>query len=85
MGTDFVLQIKCTIFWLNRGLREYLDLYAPDFPKSTSKYFLHPSTFSLKHPFLEVFLIKTTQIMLKTSQEFQKAALRVVGCQGVEV
>ena len=39
MGTDFFLQVKCTIFWLNIGLRVYLDLYVPDFPKSTSKYF----------------------------------------------
>ena len=40
MYTDFVLQVKCTIFWLNSGLMVYLDLYAPDFPKSTSKYLL---------------------------------------------
>ena len=38
MGTDFVLQVKCTIFWLKRGWRVHLDLYAPDFPKSTSMY-----------------------------------------------
>ena len=38
MNPDFVVQIKCTIFWLNRGLSVNLDLYAPDFPKSTSKY-----------------------------------------------
>ena len=31
-------QVKCTIFWLNRGLRVHLDLYAPDFPKTISKY-----------------------------------------------
>ena len=65
MGTDFVLQVKCTIFWLNRGMRVYLGLYAPDFPKSTSKYFLHLVLFSLKHPILEVFLVKTTKIMKK--------------------
>ena len=28
--TDFVLQIKCTIFWLYIGLRIYFDLYVPD-------------------------------------------------------
>ena len=44
MFTYFVLKVKCTIFWLNRGLMVYLDLYALDFPKSTSKYFLQPST-----------------------------------------
>jgi hypothetical protein len=62
MGTDFALQEKCTIFWLNIGLRVYLDLYVPDFPKSTFKYFLYPSNFSPKHPLLEAFLlIKTPQ------------------------
>ena len=40
MCTDFVCQVKCTISWLNRGLRVYLDLYVLDFPKSTSKYLL---------------------------------------------
>ena len=32
---DFVFQVKCTIFWLNRGLTVYLYLCEPDFPKST--------------------------------------------------
>ena len=38
MDPDFVVQVKYTIFWLNIGLRVYLDLYAPDFSKTTSKY-----------------------------------------------
>ena len=38
MCTDFVLQVKFIIFWLNRGLRVHMDLYAPDFPKIISKY-----------------------------------------------
>ena len=38
MGTDFDLQVKCTLLWPNRGLSVYLDLYAPYFPRSTSKY-----------------------------------------------
>ena len=29
----------CTIFWLNIVLRVYLDLYVPDFQKSTSRYY----------------------------------------------
>ena len=66
MFTDFVLKVKCTIFWLNRGLMVYLDLYAPDFPKSTSKYFLQPSTFNLKHPIFVAILVKNHQIMKKT-------------------
>ena len=45
MDPDFVVPVKYTIFWLNRGLRVYLDVYASDFSKSTSQYFLHPSTF----------------------------------------
>ena len=65
MGTEFVPQGKCTIFWLNRGLRVYLDLYVSDFPKSISKYFLYPSTFYIlvlffipKHPIVEAFLVE---------------------------
>ena len=37
MDPDFVVQVKCIIFWLNWGLRVFLDTYVPDFPKSTSK------------------------------------------------
>ena len=59
MRTDFVLQVKCTIFWLNRGLMVYLDLYAPDFPKSTGSTFYILVLFSLKQTILEVFLVKT--------------------------
>ena len=40
MCTDFVFQVKCTIFWLKRGLRVHLDLYAPEFPNSISKYLI---------------------------------------------
>ena len=32
-GPNFVVEVKCTIFWRNRGLRVCLDLYAPDFQK----------------------------------------------------
>ena len=39
LDTDIVHQVKCTIFWLNIGLGVYLDLYVPDFSKSTSKSF----------------------------------------------
>ena len=42
---DFVLQANFTIFWHSRVLRVHLDLYALDFPKIASQYFLHPSTF----------------------------------------
>ena len=38
MDPDIIVQVKGTIFWPNRGLRVYLDMYAPDFPKSTYKY-----------------------------------------------
>ena len=31
MPTDFVVHAKCTICWLNKGLRVYFDLYLPDF------------------------------------------------------
>ena len=38
MDPDFVVHVKCTIFWLNGGLRVSLDLFARDFPKSSSQY-----------------------------------------------
>ena len=40
MDPDFVVPVKCTIFWMNRGVRVYLDLYAPDFSKSYYKSFV---------------------------------------------
>ena len=47
MVADFVIVVKCTIFWLNRGLMGYLDFYVPDFPKSISNYFFSsPKCFS---------------------------------------
>ena len=60
MGTDFVLQVKCIIFWLNIGLRVYLDLFVADCQKSTCKYFfLYPSTFKSKTPYFgDVFVNK---------------------------
>ena len=39
-GTDFVCQVKCTIFWLKRGLNVHLNLFLPDFSKSTFEYLL---------------------------------------------
>ena len=33
MDCDYVFQVKCTIFWLNRGVRVYFNLYAPDFSR----------------------------------------------------
>ena len=36
---DFVFWVKHTIFWLNRGLRVYFDLYAPTLLNTTYKYF----------------------------------------------
>ena len=34
-----------TIFWLNRGLRVYFDLYAPNFPKKYLKVLIVPKYF----------------------------------------
>ena len=36
LDPDFILHVKFTIFWLNKGLRVYLDLHVLDFPKNTS-------------------------------------------------
>ena len=33
MHYHFIVQVKCTIFCLIRGLRVYFDLCEPDFPK----------------------------------------------------
>ena len=33
MDPDFVAKGYCTIFWLNRGFREYLNLHSLDFQK----------------------------------------------------
>ena len=38
MDHEFIVRVEYTIFWLNRGLKLYLDFYALDFTKSTSKY-----------------------------------------------
>ena len=56
MDHDFVVQVYHTICWLNRVLRVDLDLYDPDFPKSTFQYlsFLVRKT----HPTLQVFLFQ---------------------------
>ena len=47
MDNDFVVQVKCVICWLNRGLRVYLDLDEPDFPESTCKYLFDLGKFFL--------------------------------------
>ena len=39
LDLDFLIGIKCTIIWINRGLRVYFDMFAADFPNSTGKYF----------------------------------------------
>ena len=49
MHTDFVANVKFTIFWLNRGLRVYSDLYEPDLEKKTYFfYFFHAKKPNLK-------------------------------------
>ena len=40
MHCDFIVHVKHSIFWLNRGFRENFDLYVPVFSKSTFKYLL---------------------------------------------
>ena len=83
MCTDFVLQVKFTIFWLNRGLRVYLDLYASDFPKSTSQYFLHPSTFKSQTPYFGGFFGKRNHpnhvkyILAKKEESFVKNTFNI--------
>ena len=66
MCTDFVLQVKWSTFWVNRGLRVYLDLYVTDFLKGTSKYFLYPSTFLCKTFYFGDIFVKRTPKSCKT-------------------
>ena len=35
-----VIEVKCTVFWHNRGLRVYFNLYASDFVKKKKKLFI---------------------------------------------
>ena len=42
-----VVQVKHTIFWLNRSLRVYFFFFVPNFPKSTYRYFFHQAVRSL--------------------------------------
>ena len=81
MYTDFVLEGKWTIFWLKRGLRVYLDLYVPDCPKRTSKYFYSLVLFSQKPPYFEGFLLKNPpnpceQILAKQMENLSKIHLK---------
>ena len=34
---SFTIEVKCIIFWLNRGFMVYFDLYAPDKKKKKKK------------------------------------------------
>ena len=49
LDADFIVELKSNTFWLNRGFKVYLDLYAPNFPKSDHKYLFGPSTFFAKN------------------------------------
>ena len=44
--------LKCNILWLTRDMRVHLDLYAPDIPKNTPWYDLHPSDLLVETPCL---------------------------------
>ena len=59
MCTDFVIQVKYTIFWLNRGLRLYLDWYVRDVQRKVPQgTFYILILFSQKHHILEPSLVK---------------------------
>ena len=63
MDPNFFVQVKYTMFGLNRGLRVHLDLFAPDVSKST---FFASVLFSTKHPILEAFWFKNHSNHVKT-------------------
>ena len=62
------------MFWLNRDLGVYLVLYVPDFPKSTYKYFLYPSTFKSETPVVKAFFVKNKKTK-KKHQNYEQPIL----------
>ena len=51
MDTDFIVQVKSTIFWLDRGLRVYLDCLRRIFQKVPLSTFLTSVHFQSKTPY----------------------------------
>ena len=72
MGTEFVLQVKCSIFWPNRGLWVYLDTYVPDFQKVPPSTFYILVLFSQKRPIMEAFCVKKTTQIMKIMENLNK-------------
>ena len=65
MDPDFVDQVRCALFWLNRGLRVYLNFYIPDLKKKYIKVPIWPQYFffSTTHPSLEAFYVRNVVSM----------------------
>ena len=74
MDPDLVVQVKCTVFWLNWGFRVYLNLLAIDFPKRSSMYLfglntvLVQNTLFLRHSVLFIYLHYRTSLLITISQ-----------------
>ena len=64
--TDFVFHVKWTKFCFKRGLMVQLDLYAPDFSKSTSKYLFFTNYLESMH------LSASTQCIIFKFNVFKK-------------
>ena len=70
MDTDFVLQVKSKLVWLNRVLRVYLNLYAKG--KKKNYILVH---FSPKRSILEACLVTYHPNHVKPILETQKGKL----------
>ena len=64
MDSDFVVQVECTKFSLNGGLRVYLNLFSTYFPKSTSED-LFSAELARKHGFRCITVICGCYVFLK--------------------
>ena len=78
MDHDFVFQVKCTMFWLNRGLRVYLDLFLPNFSQSTIKY-LFCTELVGKHGFKCVTAMCTKMVNLVFTKLFFFCFVAIMG------
>ena len=63
MDLDFVGQVRCTIFLLNRDLKVYLDLYVADFTKCTSQFPFGLNIKKIQNKYMFTFLVRTIQVL----------------------
>ena len=81
MGADFVTGVKCTIFWLIRGLRVYFEMYTPDKKKGLVSTFFQLSIQKNTQKYFKVFFLeiccKQIKIYNQTSIEQKYGAFYI--------